>query len=94
VCRGSGQIDGRPRHGVSAFPTLRGLYHYMLDRQADLDHCTIVELEAQLADDVDFDADQGALLVIPTKILASEPLDRVAFEQVRRDAAALRPPTA
>jgi hypothetical protein len=63
-----GRVDGNPRHGVSVFATLEGLYHYMLVKEAGLDECTIVELEAERAEDVDFDADQGAMLVIPTRI--------------------------
>jgi hypothetical protein len=83
VCRGSGQIDGKPRHGVSVFPTIEGLYHYMLDRGADFDGCTIVELEATEAEDVDFDADQGAMLVIPTAVINCAPVDPALAERVR-----------
>ena len=68
VCRGSGVVDGAPRHGVSTFPKLEGLYHYMLARGTDLEDCLIVALDAHRADDVDFDADEGAVLVIPTGI--------------------------
>lgn len=93
VCRGSGRIDGRPRHGVSVFPRVRGLYRYMLAKGADLDRCVILELEAQLADDVDFDADQGALLVLPSKVLASLRLERDVLDEVRRGAAGARSPT-
>src|SRR5437764_6374117 len=75
VCRGSGRVDGEPRHGVSVFPTVEGLYHYMLAKDADVDECVIVELEAELAGDVDFDADQGAMLVIPRRILGCAGVD-------------------
>lgn len=75
VCRGDGLIDGAPRHGVSAFPTEKGLYRYMLAKGADLDGCVVVEMEATLAEDVDFDADQGALLVLPVEIVARKPVD-------------------
>src|SRR5437588_5323906 len=68
VCRGSGRVDGESRHGVSVFPTLEGLYHYMIVTEADFDDCVILELDAEPADDVDFDADQGAMLVIPNAI--------------------------
>ncbi len=81
VCRGSGVIDGDPRHGVSVFPTVEGLYHYMLAKDADLD-CVILELEGERSDDVDFDADQGAQLVIPTFILSCAPVDRGLLERV------------
>lgn len=83
VCRGSGRIDSAPRHGVSVFPTLEGLYHYMLAKHADLDDCVTVELEATRAADVDFDADQGALLAIPTEIVACHRVDRALVERVQ-----------
>lgn len=76
VCRGSGRVDGKPRHGVSVFPTVEGLYHYMLVKDADLAECVIVELEAEPAEDVDFDGDQGAMLVIPTEVLGCAGVDR------------------
>jgi hypothetical protein len=84
VCRGSGRIDGAPRHGVSVFPTLPGLYHYMLTSGADLDGCVVVELEARRSDDVDFDADRGAMLVIPTAVLACHKVDRRLAEEIER----------
>jgi hypothetical protein len=84
VCRGSGRIDGSPRHGVSVFPTLPGLYHYMLTSEADLDGCVVVELEGRPSGDVDFDADQGAMLVIPTAVLACHEVDRRLAEEVER----------
>jgi hypothetical protein len=83
VCRGSGKVDGKPRHGVSVFPTLEGLYRYMLANDADLEECVIVELDAGPAEDVDFDADQGAMLVIPTEILECEGVDDELAEAVR-----------
>lgn len=87
VCRGSGKIDGKPRHGVSVFPTLPGLYHYMITCGADLDGCVVVELEAGAADDVDFDADQGAMLVIPTAVLACHRVDSELAVGIERHSA-------
>jgi DnaJ-class molecular chaperone len=84
VCRGSDRIDGAPRHGVSAFPTVEGLYRYMLAKEADLEGCVLVTMEASPAEDVDFDADQGALLVLPVEILAREPVDLDLAERVGR----------
>src|SRR3954447_18720959 len=37
VCRGTGIVDGRPRRGVSVFPTREGLYHYMTGKGADVE---------------------------------------------------------
>lgn len=70
VCRGSGTVDGEPRRGVSVFPRLEGLYRYMEAKDADLEDCVIIELDGEPSGDIDFDADQGAMLVIPTTILA------------------------
>jgi RecJ-like exonuclease len=82
VCRGTGRVDGKPRHGVSVFGKLEGLYHYMLDKGADLDDCVIVESESERSGDVDFDADQGAILVIPTAILGCSRVDRDLMHRV------------
>jgi hypothetical protein len=63
---------------VSAFPTLAGLYRYLAEREVDLEGSVVVELEAELSDDRDLDADAGALLVVPTRIVARhevEPAD-------------------
>lgn len=73
MCRGSGRVDGSPRHGVSVFPSREGLYRYMLNKKADVDSCVVVELEADPAEDVDFDADQGAMLVIPKRVVGCAP---------------------
>jgi hypothetical protein len=90
VCRGSGVVDGEPRRGVSVYPRLEGLYHYMLSNDAELDHCLVVELEAKRAPDVDFDADDGALLALPTAICACAAPDRGVIGTVRERARALK----
>ena len=89
VCRGDGRVDGRPRHGVSVFPRLEGLYHYMVIKGAELDDCVIVELEGERAPDVDFDADQGAVLVIPTEILGCTGVDPELAQRIRVRTSAL-----
>lgn len=83
VCRGSGRVEGQPRHGVSVFPTVEGLYRYMLATGADLDDCLIVELDAEPADDVDFDADQGAMLVIPRRVIGCADVDGERLREVK-----------
>jgi hypothetical protein len=65
------------------FPTREGLYHYMLAKDADLDECVVLELEARAADDVDFDADEGAMLVIPTGIIHCARVDPALVHRVR-----------
>jgi hypothetical protein len=54
----------------------------MIATGADLENCLILELEAESADDVDFDADQGAMLVIPVAIRGCAPVDRAAYDRV------------
>jgi hypothetical protein len=77
ACRGTGEIDDSRRDGVSVFPDLDSLYRYMLSRDAKLDEGTqVVGLEGRPSEDRDFDADEGALLVHPTRIVSVEPLDR------------------
>ena len=61
---------------MSVFPDEDGLYRYMIDRGADFEDCVVVELEGHESDDDDFDADEGALLVIPTRIVDARPVDK------------------
>ena len=82
VCRGTGEVDGEPRHGVSAFPKAEGLYRYVMTTDADTVG-TLVELEAELAEEVDFDADQGVILVIPTAIVHTRPMEPDAIDTIR-----------
>lgn len=83
VCDGAGEIDPATRRGVSVFPRAEGLIRYMLDREIDLDGQALVELEGVEADDRDFDADRGALLVVPTRVRGMEPLDPEVVQRVR-----------
>jgi hypothetical protein len=82
VCRGTGQVQGEPRRGLTAFPTAEALYHYLLATEASLVG-TLVELEAELADDLDFSADQGAILVIPTAIENTRTVEPDALDTIR-----------
>jgi hypothetical protein len=82
TCRGSGEITDGCREGVSVFPSERGLYRYMLKRDTDLSTCQLVELEGEETGDVDFDADEGALLVRPTRIVEVREPDRGAIDEV------------
>jgi hypothetical protein len=75
ACEGSGVIDRTTRTGVSVFPSLDGLYRYLDERRVKLDGCVIVELEGKLGDERDLDADAGALLVSPTKIVRRHPIE-------------------
>jgi hypothetical protein len=88
TCKGSGEISDSERDGVSVFPDADGLYRYMLRRDADMRGQTLVELEGRKADDVDFDADEGALLVHPTRIVRSSRVDEERIGELRREVAA------
>jgi hypothetical protein len=65
------------------FPDEEGLYRYMVERGADFEDCVVVELEGHESDDEDFDADEGALLVIPTKVLGARPVDKDRLAHAR-----------
>ena len=84
ACKGSGEIDETEREGVSVFPDVDGLYRYMVKRDADLRGSLLVELEGEPADDEDFDADEGAVLVRPRRIVGREPVDWERVERLRR----------
>ncbi|HWC25109.1 MAG TPA: hypothetical protein VG474_00865 [Solirubrobacteraceae bacterium] len=88
TCESSGEIDRHAREGVSAFPSLAGLYRYLAEREADGgDDCVVVELEGELTGDRDLDADAGAVLIRPTRVIGTHPFDREAFERKRTSSA-------
>ena len=74
ACQGSGEVDDSERDGVSVFRDEDALYRYMRRRNADLEDSVLVELEGTPSEDEDFDADEGALLVHPTRIVDVRPL--------------------
>jgi len=84
ACEGSGEIDESSREGVSVFPDEDGLYRYMLKRDAELEGCMLVELAGEPTGEEDFDADEGALLVRPTRILARREPDWDAIRRLER----------
>jgi hypothetical protein len=86
ACEGVGEIDDTSRDGVSVFPDEDGLYRYMIKRDADLnEQCQLVQLEGEQSEDEDFDADEGALLIRPRRIVASGELDWDRVEELRRE---------
>ncbi len=87
ACGGTGEIDDSSRDGVSVFPDEEGLYRYMARRDADLEGSVVVELEGRRSQDEDFDADEGALLVHPTRIVDSRPVDMDAVRRAAQRAA-------
>jgi hypothetical protein len=70
ACEGSGEVDDSERDGVSVFPDEDALYRYMVRRDADIEEARLVELEGEPSEDEDFDADEGAVLVRPRRIVS------------------------
>jgi hypothetical protein len=83
ACLGGGEITHTRRHGVAVFPTREGLYRYLAERGASHEGKMIVELEGRLSDERDLDADAGALLVHPERIVAVRPLDSELIAEIR-----------
>ena len=83
ACGGTGKIDDPARHGVSVFPDEDGLYRYMIKREGRLEGQALVVLEGDLSDDEDVDADEGALLVRPTRILETREVDADCVRRLR-----------
>jgi hypothetical protein len=83
TCEGSGEIDDSRRQGVSVFPAEDGLFRYMLRRDAELKDARLVELEGRECEDEDFDADEGALLVRPTRIVDVREVDSTRVHELR-----------
>jgi hypothetical protein len=67
ACRGSGEIDDSEREGISVFPEEDGLYRYMAAR--DVADAKLLLLEGEATGDTDFDADEGAVLITPTRVV-------------------------
>ena len=63
------------RDGVSVFPSFEGLYRYLAEREAETAGYVILELEGELTGDVDLDADAGAVLIRPTRVIGALPFD-------------------
>jgi hypothetical protein len=84
TCAGTGEIIGHARAGISVFPSLAGLYRYLVERDFDFEGKVIVELEGRLSDEPDLDGDSGALLVHPTEIVTVHPVDRERVEDLRQ----------
>lgn len=84
TCQGTGEIHQTQRRGVAVFPAREGLYRYLAWKDdADLDGKVVVELEGELSDDCDLDADHGALLVLPERVVSVEPLESEWVESIR-----------
>jgi hypothetical protein len=67
---------------VSAFPKVEALYHHLMVTKAD-PVGMLVEVEAEPADDLDFYADEGSLLVTPTAIESTRPVEPDSIQTIR-----------
>ena len=82
ACEGDGQIDRTERDGVSVFPSIEGLYRYIAEREAGAEGYVLVELEGELTEDRDLDADAGALLIRPTRVVGTRPFDETRLRRI------------
>lgn len=84
TCEGTGEIHRTERHGIAVFPTREGLYRYLAVKGAEVEGRVVVELDGPFSDDLDLDADEGALLVHPQRLVGVEPLDAEVVRAIRR----------
>ncbi|MDQ2631394.1 MAG: hypothetical protein M3Y75_10570 [Actinomycetota bacterium] len=84
TCQGSGEIHRTRRQGIAVFPAREGLYRYLAWKSdASVEEKVVVELAGELSDDVDLDADHGALLIFPRELVSVEPLDAEVVRSIR-----------
>lgn len=84
TCLGDGEIDRTRRRGIAVFPRREGLYRYLAWKSdADVDRKVVVELAGELSEDCDLDADHGALLIYPDRLVSVERLDSGAVASIR-----------
>lgn len=84
ACQGAGEIHQTQRRGVAVFPSRAGLYRYLAwKNDAVVDGKVVVELAGELSDDCDLDADHGALLVLPDRVVSVERLDPETVVAIR-----------
>jgi hypothetical protein len=83
ACEGGGVIARTKRRGIAVFPSRAGLYRYLAERDANVGDRVMVELEGELSEDGDLDADAGALLLHPTRVVAVQPFDEQLIASIR-----------
>ncbi|HEX5996281.1 MAG TPA: hypothetical protein VFY84_14160 [Jiangellales bacterium] len=80
TCKDAGQVED-VRYGVSACRSMENLYSYFGRRMGpdtitaeQLEDCVLVEMEADVSEDDDHDADEGlSMLVWPRRIVSVRP---------------------
>jgi len=83
ACLGDGHIDHTRRAGIAVFPAREGLYRYLAEKNASVEERAVVELEGRLSEERDIDADTGALLLMPERIVEVVPLDTRLIAAIR-----------
>jgi hypothetical protein len=86
ACLGDGEIEHTRRAGIAVFPAREGLYRYLAERNANVGGKMVVELQGRLSEERDLDADAGALLVLPERIVSVVPLDVELIKAIRERA--------
>jgi hypothetical protein len=84
ACEGRGEIHRTERHGLAVFPSREGLYRYLAWKSdAGVEGKVVVEVAGELSEDRDLDADHGALLVLPERVVSVERLDPALVASIR-----------
>lgn len=83
ACIGDGCIDHTRRAGVAVFPAREGLYRYLAEKNASVAEKAVVELEGMLSGERDLDADAGALLLMPQRVVQTMALDTRLIAAIR-----------
>jgi hypothetical protein len=83
ACLGDGHIDHTRRAGIAVFPAREGLYRYLAEKNANVEGKVVVELEGRVSEERDLDADAGALLLLPERIVETVPLDTRLVAAIR-----------
>jgi hypothetical protein len=83
ACLGGGHVNHTRRAGLAVFPTREGLYRYLAERNANVEGKVVVELRGRPSEERDLDADAGALLILPERIVSVVPLDAGLIKAVR-----------
>lgn len=84
ACGGDGEITHTRRHGIAVFPVREGLYRYLAEKGAAVEGKVVVELEGAISEERDLDADAGALLVLPERIVGISPLNVRLMDEVAK----------
>jgi hypothetical protein len=80
---GSRQINDSEREGISVFPAEDGLYRYMAAFDRDVSDAKLLLLEGEPTGDADFDAHEGALRIVPIRVVDVRDPDLGRIDKLR-----------